>query len=194
MDKDSVYYSNNKYVDAAYDLVDSLNERMMEGGFGFAYRDSKIIEFTSEFSYNEIIIPALGLLSNTVFANANREFLDAFDEFKAKKYDDCITDCGNAFESVIKIIASQKGWDDVKETDAAAKLIESLCRHELFPNYMQEQVKGLRMMLQGTATVRNKEGGHGAGYRTRDIGKHLAAYQLHQTAAAIIFMIEQSEL
>jgi hypothetical protein len=165
---------------------------MMEDGFGFQVKEGQIIEFTSEFAYKEIVVPALGLLANPIFANADKEYRDAFEEFKLRKYDDCIADCGNAFESVIKVIASKKGWEDVRENDTAAKLIEALYRHELIPSYMQEQLKGLRMMLQGTATVRNREGGHGAGGQIRDIERHLAAYQLHQTAAVIVFLIEQA--
>lgn len=183
---------NNRSV--AIQLVEDVNERMMEDGFGFQFKDGQIIEFTSEFVYKEVVVPALALLSNPIFANANNEFRDAFEEFKLCKYDDCIADCGNAFESVIKIIATKKQWSDVKDNDTAAKLIEALYRHDLIPSYMQEQIKGLRMMLQGTGTLRNKEGGHGAGNKLRDIDRHLAAYQLHQTAAAIVLLVEQADL
>ena len=101
---------------------------------------------------------------------------------------------GNAFESVIKVIAAQKGWDDVLSTDPAFKLIDALYRHELIPSWMQEQMKGLKSTLQGVPTVRNKEASHGAGETPRQVSKELAAYQLHQTAAAILFLISQAKL
>lgn len=179
---------------AAVAMIDALNERMLEDGFGFQFKDGQIIEFTSEFAYKEVVVPALGLLSNKIFDGANNEFRDAFEEFKLRKYDDCIADCGNALESVIKVIAAKRGWDDVKDSDPAAKLIDALFRHGFVPSYMQDQLKGLRMMLQGAATVRNKEGAHGAGEERRDIERHLAAYQLHQTASAIVFLVEQAGL
>lgn len=175
-------------------IVDIVNERMMEDGFGFQFRDDQLIEITSEFTYTEMVEPALALLANPIFEAADDEFRDAFDEFKERNYDDCIADCGNAFESVIKVIAAQKGWDDVQSTDPASKLIEALYRHELIPSWMQEQMKGLKLTLQGVPTVRNKEASHGAGETPRQVSKELAAYQLHQTAAAILFLISQAEL
>lgn len=174
--------------------VDTINERMMEDGFGFQFQGDQLIEITSEFTYKEVVEPVLALLANPIFEAADDEFRDAFDEFKERNYDDCIADCGNAFESVIKVIAAQKGWDDVHPTDPAAKLIEALYRHELIPPWMQEQMKGLKLMLQGAPTVRNKEASHGAGEVPRAVNKELAAYQLHQTAAAILFLISQARL
>lgn len=175
-------------------IVDTINERMMEDGFGFQFQGDQLIEITSEFAYTEVIEPALALLANPIFAAADDEFRDAFDEFKERNYDDCIADCGNAFESVIKVIAAQKGWDDVLSTDPAFKLIDALYRHELIPSWMQEQMKGLKSTLQGVPTVRNKEASHGAGETPRQVSKELAAYQLHQTAAAILFLISQAKL
>jgi hypothetical protein len=175
-------------------IIDTINGRMLEDGFGFQFKDTQLIEITSEFTYSEIVKPALALLADPLFKGADSEFRDAFDEFKARNYDDCIADCGNAFESVIKVIAAQKGWHDVQPTDNAAKLIDAVYRHGLIPSWMQEQMKGLRMMLQGSPTVRNKEASHGAGGTPRDLSKALAAYQLHQTAAAILFLVSQAEL
>lgn len=175
-------------------IINSINERMMEDGFGFQFDGDQLIAITSEFTYKEVVEPALALLAHPIFQAADSEFRDAFEEFKARNYDDCVADCGNAFESVIKVIAAQKEWDDVKPTDPAAKLIAALYRHELIPPWMQEQMTGLRMMLQGAPTVRNKEGSHGAGEAPRQVSQALAAYQLHQTAAAILFLISQAEL
>ncbi len=47
------------------------------------------------------------------------------------------------------------------------------------------------LMESSTPTVRNKQGGHGAGTSPREIPNHLAALQLHQTAAVILFLVEQ---
>lgn len=187
-------WSHGERTRRARGWIEEVNERMMEDGFGFQYKDGQIIEFTSEFSYTEVVVPALGLLSNSIFAGANAEFRDAFEEFKSRNYEDSIADCGNALESVIKVIAANRGWDDVRATDPASKLIDAVFRHELVPSYMQDQLKGLRMMLQGGPTIRNKEAAHGAGENEREIARHLAAYQLHQTAAAIVFLVEQAGL
>ncbi|WP_242152559.1 STM4504/CBY_0614 family protein [Sphingomonas sp. BAUL-RG-20F-R05-02] len=173
-------------------IIDTINAWMMEDGFGFQYQDGQLIEVTSQFAYQEVVVPALAILASPIFEAANSEFRDAFEEFKQRNYDDCIADCGKAFESVIKVIAAQKDWTDVDVNSNASALIKALYDHELIPSWMQEQMKGLRMMLMGVATVRNKEGGHGAGSVPRIVEKQLAAYQLNQTAAAIMFLTEQA--
>jgi len=170
-------------------LIDVINARMMEDGFGFQYERGQIIEFSSKFAYKEVIEPALGLISNPAYEAVNSEFRDALEEFKQGNFDDCIADCGNAFESTLKVIARLKGWDEVSEGDTANKLLEAAYRRELIPSYMQNQFTGLRSIIIGTATIRNKEGGHGAGATARVVDRHLAAYQLQQTAGAITFLI-----
>jgi hypothetical protein len=187
-------YSSKSARKSAWEMIEKINARMMEEGFGFQFENGQMVEVTSQFAHTEIVEPALAILASPIFEGANQEFRYAFDEFKQRNYDDCVADCGNAFESVIKVIAGKRGWSDVSEHDNASKLIEALYRHELIPIWMQEQMKGLRMMLQGAPTVRNKEGGHGAGETPRQVDKHLAAYQLHQTAAAIVFLAESAGL
>jgi len=54
--------------------------------------------------------PALEVLSEPRFATANQELLKAFDEVRKGDYADAITDCGSAFESVLKTICQEKGW------------------------------------------------------------------------------------
>ena len=59
---------------------------------------------------------------------------------------------------------------------------------------MQNEFTGLRTILEsGTPTVRNKAAGHGAGPNPRNIPRHIAAFQLHQTAAAIVLLIQAAE-
>lgn len=193
LDRRNVRNFEPRKAETAYHLVDCVNARMMEDSFGFQFEGGQIIELSSQFSYQEVIEPALGLIAGEGFEAVNSEFRDALDEFKQANYDDCIADCGNAFESTLKVLARRNQWQDVTETDPAAKLLEAAYRHNLIPAYMQSQFAGLRSILLGTPTVRNKEGGHGAGSVPRVVDKHLAAYQLHQTAAAILFLVACSE-
>jgi hypothetical protein len=59
---------------------------------------------------------------------------------------------------------------------------------------MQTEFTGLRTILEGgVGTVRNKAGGHGAGENKREVPRHVAAFQLHQTAAAILLLVEAAE-
>jgi len=188
-------YSRDRYYSAeivqqAYGLVAEMNARMMEDSFGYQFNSGQLIELNSQFVYEQVINPVLGLLSDKRFAGPNSEFREALEEFKLSKFDDCVADCGNALESTIKVIAAIKGWTDVKDNDPASKLIDAAFRNNLIPAYMQTQFTALRSVIGGAATVRNKEGSHGTGAEPRVTDKHLAAYQLHQTAAAITFMVE----
>lgn len=168
--------------------VATLNARMLEAQFGFQVEDGTIVELSSQFAHAEIVVPALRVLSEDRFATANAEFRKAHEEFRHQSYADCITDCGKALESVFKVIAAERGWPGVSENSTLAKLIEAAATNDLFPKYMEEQVRGLRAMLQGPGTVRNKDGAHGKGDAPSHADRDLAAYQLHQTAAALIFL------
>jgi len=168
--------------------VTTLNDRMLEAQFGFQVEDGTIVELSSQFAHAEIVVPALRVLGEDRFATANAEFRKAHEEFRNQSYADCITDCGKALESVFKVIAAERCWPGVSENSTLAKLIEAAVVNNLFPGYMEEQVRGLRAMLQGPGTVRNKDGAHGKGDAPSHASRDLAAYQLHQTAAALIFL------
>lgn len=170
------------------DCVAKLNARMLEAQFGFQVEDGTIVELSSQFAHAELVVPALHVLSEGRFATANAEFRKAHEEFRNQSYADCITDCGKSLESVFKVIAGERGWTGVNENSTLAKLIEGAVANNLFPGYMEEQVKALRAMLQGPGTVRNKDGAHGKGDAPSLASRDLAAYQLHQTAAALIFL------
>lgn len=173
--------------------VEELNARMLEAGFGYQVEDGQIIQISSTFTHKEVTVPALSLLSGPQFHTANEEFRQAYQEFNQGNYDDCIHDCCNAFESVLKVILTEKGWA-FSPNDAASKLIAVAFANGLIPTYMQNEFTGLRTILEsGVPTVRNKDGGHGAGTNPRNIPRYVAAFQLHQTAAAIILLIEAAK-
>ena len=185
------YYAPRGYentVSGVNNHINTLNARMLEAQFGFQVENGIIVEFSSQFAHVEIIVPALRVLSQDRFGTADAEFRKAHEEFRNRSYVDCITDCGKALESVFKVIAAERGWPGVSDNSTLAKLIEAAATNDLFPGYMEEQVKGLRAMLQGPGTVRNKDGAHGKGDAPSHASRDLAAYQLHQTAAAIIFL------
>jgi hypothetical protein len=49
------------------------------------------------------------------------------------------------------------------------------------------------MLTSGVPTVRNKTAAHGAGVQPRVVPQELAAFQLHQTASVIVFLIESHQ-
>jgi AbiJ N-terminal domain 4 len=181
-------------LDAFEGGLAEINARMLEAGLGFQIDDGQVIQLSSTFVHQQVTLPAFGLISGIEFKVPNDEFRQAYEEFNQGNFDDCIHDCCNAFESVLKVILTQKGWTFDANKDTAKKLLWIAFENELIPSYMQTEFTGLRTILEsGVPTVRNKTGGHGAGAFPRNIPKHIAAFQLHQTAAAIVLLVEASK-
>jgi hypothetical protein len=64
----------------------------------------------------------------------------------------------------------------------------------LIPSYLQTHFGALRATLDsGVPTIRNREGGHGSGEKPNEVPEYLAAYELHLTASAIVFLIRANE-
>jgi hypothetical protein len=174
----------------AHNAVEEINLRMREASFGFEYKEDLLIEINSEFLHSEVTVPALTLLHNVAFATADAEFREAHQDFRVGDYEGTVVECGKALESVLKIICEQREWlYDPKDT--AKRLLDVVFERGLVPSYQDGSFKALRSLLEGgVPTIRNKEGGHGAGAEKRHVPKHLAAFQLHQTAAVILFLAE----
>lgn len=171
--------------------LEEMNELMLEDGFGYQFVDGDIIELGSEYVHKEVIIPLLGLISDPKYKVVNDEFRKAHEEFRKKDYEDCIHDCCNAFESMGKIIASEQGWTEVTDKSTVKDIVKAIFDHQFIPSYMQQEFTGLRTILEsGINTVRNKAGGHGAGVTPRNIEKHVAEFQMNQTAAALKLLAE----
>lgn len=105
-----------------------------------------------------------------------------------------LVDCCQAFESVLKIICTKREWDFDTKSATAAKLIDVCLANGLISQYWQAHLTGLRSVLVGITTSRNKEAGHGAGARpTHEPPEELVAYVLHMTAATILYLSEAEE-
>jgi hypothetical protein len=98
-----------------------------------------------------------------------------------------------ALESVAKIICKIKKWEH--STNANSKtLIGVLFTNGLIPKELQTQFNALQSTLEaGSPTIRNKKVGHGQGHEVVKVPEYLAAYALHLTASAIVFMVEASQ-
>ncbi|WP_294357156.1 STM4504/CBY_0614 family protein [uncultured Sphingomonas sp.] len=169
--------------------IAEVNARMLEAGFGFEFVSNEMVQVDNYVLHSEVVVPALTLISDPTFKSANDEYLSAHEAFRKGEYEDAVVDCGKAFESVLKIIGAERSWP-ISTNDTVGKLVAAAFSTEFIPSYMQTQFTGLRSLLDsGIGTVRNKMGAHGAGSTARQLDKHLAAYQLHQTAAAIVFLV-----
>ncbi|WP_318480763.1 STM4504/CBY_0614 family protein [Photobacterium leiognathi] len=169
--------------------LEEINERMKRDGFGYEFIDGIIVRIDEQFIHAEVVKPALFILQG--FKGAQEEFFSAHEHYRHGDYEDCIKDCCNSFESLMKSICHEKGWIDDKEhnTLPAAKLIQKCIDNELVPVYMQSQFTAFKQLLEsGVPTIRNKSGGHGTGKDVRNVPQGLASYTLHLTATNIVFI------
>ena len=172
-------------------VIAELNARLREAGLGYAFVDGIIIRKDSEFLHKEAVLPVLRLLKDQRFAAVNKEFREAHEAFRHGRLEDCIVNCGKALESVLRVIGTSRNWP-TKDSDPASKLIQTAVEAGFLPSYLQASLNHLRSLIESsTPTIRNKMGGHGSGLTPRTVPHHLASFQLHQTAAVIMFLAEQ---
>jgi hypothetical protein len=181
----------DEIADAA---IKELNARFLEHGIGFEYSDGQIIRIDNQLTHAEIVKPALQVLRGRQYANAQKEFLDAHEQYRHGKYAEALVDCNKAFESTMKIICNKRRWP-VSPNATAKELIKVCYDNDLIPPFWQTHFTGLRSVLEsGIPTARNRLGGHGAGPGpTSAIPAHLVAYALHLTASTILFLAEAEQ-
>jgi hypothetical protein len=170
------------------EAIDELNFRFREHGVGYQYESGMIMRVDSQLIHEEIVRPALSMLSDPMYEGANAEFLSAHAHYRTGKYKECLNDCLKAFESTMKAICAQRGWE-VNAGDTANRLIEITFEHELIPSFMQSHFKALKSTLgSGVPTVRNRLSGHGQGAEEVTVPESVAAYALHLTASNVLLL------
>jgi hypothetical protein len=147
------------------------------------YEYPRIIEKNNQLIHHEIVQPSMELLSGSRFQVANSEMLKSLTSLRNGDYEDAITLCGSAFESVLKTIIDFKGWSYGSDTDTCAKLI-GICRdNNLFPSFYCP-------VFETVGSIRNKLGdAHGRGpKKTNNVTKENAEHVVHITLAHIVFL------
>jgi hypothetical protein len=191
------YCSQNNYLprrdngEIAKAAIDELNTRFNEHGLGYQYVHGKIVRTDSTFVHAEAVIPALDILGREEYANAQTEFLNAFEHYRHGRKAEALTEACKAFESTMKVICDKHQW--AHSANATSKELIQVCYDNgLIPSYWQTHFAGLRSVLEsGIPTPRNRQGGHGAGAGpSPNIPDNLVAYVLHMTASTILFLAE----
>ena len=169
--------------------VEELNTRFKEHGIGYQFESNEMVRIDSEFLHQEAMKPALQVLKATQYAGANEEFMKAHEHYRHRRHSEAINECLKALESTLKVICHRRKWRFDAKRDTANSLLDIVFEKGLLPDYLQSQFGTLRSLLQsGVPAVRNRESGHGAGEEPRHVPQHLAAYVLHLTASAIVFI------
>lgn len=176
------------------DAIIELNQRFKEHAVGYQFDGNKIIRVDSTYTHAEIVKPTISLLWNKNFIGANEEYLKAHDHYRHGLNKECLTECLKAFESVMKIICKEKGWQ-YNETDTSKKLIQICFQNGLVPSFTQNQFTSLQNLLEsGIPTIRNKLSGHGQGQVPQKVDDEMTRYALNLTGTNILFLVEQSNI
>lgn len=172
------------------EAVRELNTRFAERGVGYELSDYHVVRVDSQYVHSEVVKPALRLLNGRHYSGAQQEFLKAHAYFRNRDMKGVLTECLKSLESVMKSICLKQKWS-FPEHATAGKLIDVCFDSGLVPQYWQSQFSGLRSILEsGVPPVRNRLGAHGQGAVPTTVPTHVGAYVLHQTAAAIVFLVE----
>ena len=143
----------------------------------------QVVMKESEMMHAEVIAPALRLLRHPDFENANVEFLEALEDYRKGDFGDCLTKCGSAFESTLKIICQKKSWPYDKN-DTAGTLVKNILPRLSLDSYFEQ-------MLLNVATIRNRlSKSHGAGPAVKAVPRHVARYAVNTAASAILLVAE----
>lgn len=184
------YHSYAEPRITAKEAVEDLNTRFREHGLGYRFEDEQLIKVDTEFTHKEMIQPALVVLGDKEFAGADEEFRKAHDHYLHNRIKESLAEASKAFESTMKTICRKRGWT-LSGKETAKTLIEICAEKGLFPNFLLSHYSALIATLEsGVPTIRNKLGGHGQGDQVVDVPPHFAAYQLHLTASAILFLVQ----
>lgn len=190
--KDYSYGQRNKVKMSPDEAIEELNQRFKEHGIGYQFEGGEIIKVDSTYSHSEIVKPTIKLLGSKKFQGANEEYLKAHEHYRHQRNKECLTDCLKSFESVMKIICKEKGWQ-CNEIDTSKKLIQICFQNGLLPTFSQNQFTSLINLLEsGIPTIRNKLGGHGQGQVPQRVDDEITRYALNLTGTNIIFLVEQS--
>jgi hypothetical protein len=145
----------------------------------------RVIMRECEVLHENAIAPVLSLLERSYFRAASEEYAAALEDYRKGDTPDCLTKCGSAFESVLKVICDRKGWA-YKQSDTAKALINVVLPNTNLEPYFES-------FLTVIATLRNKLGSaHGAGTAVKQPPLHIAQYALNATASAILLIAQET--
>lgn len=167
-----------------------INYRFRQSGFGFQFHNGEAFRIDSEFLHEEVVKPALRILTQSGFDGARDEFLSAHRHYRNGDHEEAITEVAKAFESTLKIVCDQRRWE-YDSGSRATDLLKIVRSKELWPQHLDGSFDQLLATLaSGLPKVRNGQGAHGQGSSVRATPPYIAAYALHLAAAKIVFVAE----
>lgn len=174
------------------DAIEELNYRFRQSGFGFQFAEGRAFRVDSEFGHEEVVKPALRVLTRPGYEGAQEEFLNAYRHYRNGDFEEAIVQAARAFESTLKITCDTNEWQYGKGA-RASDLLNVVKAAGLWPDYMDRSFDQLVATLaSGLPKVRNEQSAHGQGGVRRSTPPYVAAYALHLAAAKIVLLSEAS--
>jgi hypothetical protein len=161
----------------------------IRGGIAGEYEYPRIIRRDHQLAHQEIVEPALNLLTDSRLRIANAEMLKALSALRHGDFEDAITSSASAFESFLKTICDIKNWKYNSDRDTCAKLV-SICRdHGLFPPFFAP-------IFEAVGTIRNKLGdAHGRGPAPlHSVSQEHAEHMVHVTLSHMLLIAKLANL
>lgn len=194
----------NGYYGRIEEIIIELNHRFIENNIGYEYIEDKFIRIDRKFTHNEIVKPALNLLFEKEFENANNEFLNGLEYYKTgcskdnpnEDFKNAIINCNKAFESTMKIICEFKDVPNYNSKHTSSDLINDLIDANILPKHLENSFHGLKNIIKGIKSslenglpvIRNKVG-HGIGTEEEWISEEYVTYAINLLATNIILLV-----
>ena len=173
----------------ASEAIDDLNEYFRRAGVGFEYSSGQINRVDSELLHNEVVQPALHFLNQPGFEGPQEEILVAFRQYQNGENEAAIVSANSAFESTLKSICDQRGWEYNKGA-RATDLLKIVRDERLLPINLHKSFEQLYATLNGLPELRNKLGAHGQGSKPVTTPDYMVSYALHLAASNILLLVE----
>jgi hypothetical protein len=174
------------------EALTEINYRFRQAGLGYQFAEGQALRVDSELLHENVVKPALRILSQAEYAGAQEEFLDAYRHYRNGEYEEAISAAAKAFESTLKITCDLMRWGYPKGA-RASDLLKVVRSHGLWPDYLDSSFDQLVATLaSGLPKVRNEQSAHGQGGQPRSTPAYVASYALHLAAAKIILVAEAS--
>lgn len=174
------------------EILQELNQRMLENGFGYQFENDTLIRIDSLPMHKNVVKPTLELLQDSRFENANVEYRQAFDDYNHRRYEEMFVNLCKSVESTIKIICDINSFG-LPAFHSLKPLISRLIDNNFLPQYNEKPIEGLDNILRTIGNIRNENGGHGAGVEKRKIDQSLITYAMHSTASTLLFLLQRQK-
>jgi hypothetical protein len=163
-------------------ITNRFNEICEEEGIGYRWSEGELVRFDSSATHELAVEPAMVLLADPRYSNADAEFRRALECYRSGDWRDAITNANAAFESVLKLATG-------RPNDTAGSLITEARRQGLIPAYTEGAAEGLGKLMNLVPAVRGQQGSsHGLGDREAEADEALAQLVVSAAAAFIVFV------